>query len=251
LLGGPDAASRARVGTGHAKHFVAKTPYDITSIDEHQLNSLGVIEVPTASGETIPVLAERAHLLAHIEHFSTAVLGYHVAITTQPSAEDVVEAISNSLKIWQPRNLTLPGHHYPPGAGMPSVIKEAVGQCWNTLFIDNATIHNAHAVADNIAEHVGCAINWGPVKQWYRRPLIEAIFSSIERSGFLRLSSTTGTGPQDPLRPDAGANAIKHRITMPFLLDLLDIIICTYNAKKRDDLGNRSPLECLNDAFLI
>jgi putative transposase len=243
LMGGADAASRARVNAGHAKHFVAKTPYDITSIDEHQLNSLGAVEVPTTSGGSILVLAERVHLLCHVEHYSTAILGHHVAIASQPSASDVVQTIINSLGVWKPRQLTLPGHQYPPNAAMPSVIKEAVGHLWNTLFLDNATIHNAHTVADNIHENIGCAMNWGPVKHWDRRPLIEAIFSSIERSAFLRLPNTTGTGPEDALRPNGGANALKYRITLAFLLDLLDIVICTYNATRREDLGNRSPLE--------
>jgi hypothetical protein len=78
------------------------------------------------------------------------------------------------------------------------------------LLIDRPHIAQTLESAEHalkIQEIIGCAINWGSVKHGERRPLIEALFSSIERSAFRGLPNTTGTGPEDPLRPEGAAAA--------------------------------------------
>ena len=249
--GGPDAALRARTGTGAKPHLKAEFPFDFVSIDSHKLNFVGCISLTTTQGVIEPFPINRMHILPVFDHYSSAVLGYKLSISQEPSANDVVEAVRSALQPWKALESTLPGFQYPPNAAMPSgAMPEAIGQCWNALLLDNATINCSHAVAERLGERLGCATNWGPVRQWYRRPHIEALFSSIERSGFLRLPNSTGTGPQDPRRPDGATKAVEYDLRWDQMLYLVDVLLSTYNARRRADLGNRSPLERLNDALL-
>jgi putative transposase len=242
-LGGKDAAVRARTGTGHFRHQLSTAPFDVCSCDAHQINCVGTVKISDAY---IPI--SRLHFLALCEDYSHAVLGYTVAFARQPSAIDVVHAIQNALSPWKPRELSLPGFAYPEGAMMPSALPELAGLCWAKLLIDNATIHYSTAVAERIRRRVGCAVNYGPVGQWFRRPLIENLFSLLARRGFSRLPNSTGTGPKDPLRADAATTAVEYEILYDEILDLLDVLVCTYNATPQKTLGGRSPLEVLAES---
>jgi putative transposase len=247
-LGGKNAQTRAHTGTGYPKHPLTSAPFDVCSIDAHRLHFIGVVGIPGVHRtEYIPI--HRVQFIPVIEHESTAVLGYHVAITREASALDAVRAVRNALAVSPPRTLSLPGHSYPSGAGMPSfAIPEVAGLCWSSLLVDNASIHYSNAFVERLRRRIGCAVNFGPVGQWYRRPLVEALFSALERRGFLQLPNTTGTHPQDPLRPDAAKEAVKHAMILEEMLDLIDIVTCTYNATPRPSLGDWSPLERLRDA---
>lgn len=247
--GGTNARLRARIGLGVGRCFSSEVPFDLVSIDAHRLNFIGCIGIPTSTRiEVVPI--QRFQLLPVVEHYSRAVLGYEVAITREPGAHDVIKAVRHALTPWSPRKLTLPGHAYPDGAMLPSALPDLRGLCWSALLIDNASIHCSTAVAENLRKRLGCALNFGPVRRWYRRPLVESVFSALERAGFLRLPNTTGTGPADPQRPDAVANAVKYEMLLEEMLDLIDIVICTYDATVRDSLGKISPLERLSEAVL-
>ena len=248
-LGGETAQTRAHTGGGYAKHILTSAPFDVCSIDAHRLNFIGVVGIPEANRtEYIPI--HRVQFIPVIEHESTAVLGYHVAITREASALDAVRAIRNALTVTPPRTLSLPGHVYPAGAAMPSfAIPEVTGLCWSSLLVDNASIHYSNAFIERLRRRFGCAVNFGPVRQWYRRPLIESLFSALERRGFLQLPNSTGTHPKDPLRAHASKEAVKHAMVWQEMLDLIDIVVCTYNATPRESLGDCSPLERLKDAM--
>jgi putative transposase len=248
--GGADARVRSRVGIGKSPGMKAETPFDLVSIDAHRLNFIGCIGIPTPGRvELLPI--HRMQFMPLIDHYSTAVLGYHVAITREPSASEVIKATSNALTLWKPRTLSLRGQSYPEGAMMPSAaLPEATGLCWNALLVDNASIHCSIDVAEGLRRRLGCALNFGPVRQWYRRPLVECLFSALERAGFLRLPNSTGIGPADPHRSDAAANAVKYEMLFEEMLDLIDVVVCTYNGTRRESLGHASPLERLCDAVL-
>jgi putative transposase len=248
-VGGPDARQRSRIGQGIAARWRSTGPFDAVMLDAHKMNFISCVGIPRAYGiDVVPI--ERLNLLLTADEHSTAILGYHVAVG-EPSAFDVVQALRAALTPWKPRKLLLPEHKYPEGAGLPSgLIPECAGLAWNTLFLDNAMVHRANLVCEKARKHIGCAVNFGPVGRWDRRPLIESLFSMISRSAFLRLCNSTGTGPGDPTRPKATRNAIKYELLYEEMLDFLDIVICTYNARPRDHLGGLSPLSVLSDALL-
>lgn len=240
--GGEDATVRAGVGTGSTRHCHSTATLDAVSLDAHSLNFIGTVRIPTRRGEEfIPI--ERLKILPLIEHEHRVVLGYHVAIGREPGAQAAVEAVKKSLSPWRPRELRLPGHRYPPGAMMPSALPNAVGLCWAVLTIDNASIHYSNALAERIRRVTGAAVNYGPVGKWHRRPLVEALFSSLERAGFTRLPNATGTGPHDPQRQDAVASAVRYKMELEELLDLIDISVCSYNGTPQMGVDGCSPLQ--------
>ncbi|HEV2681790.1 MAG TPA: hypothetical protein VGV14_14895, partial [Rhodanobacter sp.] len=102
---------------------------------------------------------------------------------------------------------------------------------WGKLLIDNALVHLAYDVVGRIRSTVGCALNFGPVRRFERRPIVELIFRQLCRAGFHRVPSTTGSNSLDPLRMDAEAKAAKHRMTMAAVLDLIEAVIADYNTK--------------------
>jgi putative transposase len=242
-LGGERARTMAHVGRGYAKHQFAWSMYDVCSIDANDLDAIGVVEIEDRQGEIYVPLSRFKFIPAIIET-GNCVIGYTVTMNKSANSYDVVNTIQNALTLWKPRKLVLPGFEYPPGAMLPSAMgEEFQGICWNLLMLDNASIHFSHVLMEKVRKDLGCAINWGPVGEWPRRALIEAIFSALDRRGFHRLPNTTGTGPQDPLRPDAVTNAVKLRITYQELLDLIDVIVCTYNATPQESLNGFTPLQ--------
>jgi len=249
--GGKDAVSRARVGMGLGERFSSQSPYDLVAIDSHRMNFIGCIGIPTPEGvQVVPI--DRLHLIPVIECYSTAILGYHIAIGREPAASDIEKAIRNALSIWKPRRLSLPRLNYPEGASMPSAaIPGLAGVCWNALLLDNASVHYASRIIESGRRRLGCAINFGPVGRWDRRPEVESWFSSLERSGLTRLPNSTGYGPADPQRSDGVVKAVKYQIMLDEMFDLIDILVCTYNAKPRECLGKLSPLEVLSEALLM
>jgi putative transposase len=248
-LGGNDARVHARIGQGIAPAFSSALPYDLVTIDSHQLNFVGCIAVPRgARHEIVPI--HRMHLMPVVDERSGAVLGYDVAIGKQPSTDHVVRAIKSALSRWQPKTGPL-DLKYPEAAMMPSAISpELCGVCWNAIRLDNAAIHLSTTVIEDVRKRCGCALNFGPPGAWYRRAIGESVHSALERAGFTRLPNSTGFGPADPKRPDSNANAVKYRMTFDELLQLVDIKICEYNASPRPTLGGLSPLEVLANAAL-
>lgn len=247
-MGGKDAAVRSEVGTGMKLYQNHCAPFDEVSIDAHALNFIGTIVIPTSTG-CRPIPIHRLQFLPLVEHSCGLILGYQVAIGRQPGAEDVVAAVKNALGCWTPRELQLAGFRYPPGAMMPSALPGAQGLCWSSMYVDNASIHFSNALAERIRRVTGAAVNWGPVGKWYRRPLIEALFSALERHGFIRLPNSTGYGPGDPQRADAVANAVKHSMDLEELLDLIDVCVSTHNATAQASIDNLSPLQRLKIAL--
>lgn len=137
---------------------------------------------------------------------------------------------------------------YPNGAGFPSgLIPELAGAAWATHYVDNASIYTSNAMLERIRRRVGCAVNLGPVGDWTRRYIIEGVHSVLERRGFQRLPNTTGAGPRDPRRRNAEEAAVQMRCDWKELLYLIDVAIASYNATRLPALGNRSPLQALQD----
>lgn len=247
VFGGTEAAKMAKIGTGQHSQFIASLPYDLCLIDAHRFDFIGSIAIPTPKGDQwIPI--QRMQFIPVLDAHTSALFGYRVSIAKECRANDAMLAFHNALGVWKPRKLRLPGMTYHEDAGFPSsLISELEGCCWASVMLDNATIHYSVAVRERMRRRTGAAINWGPINLWIRRALVEGLFSALERTGFQRLPTTTGSGPHDSRRDDPEGNAIKHKMHWEEMLDLIDIICATYNITPRADLGYRSPIELLRD----
>ncbi|MES2362610.1 MAG: hypothetical protein V4646_12500 [Pseudomonadota bacterium] len=245
LLGGDVGASRTAPGTGLVSILTAEKPYDTFQLDEHKMDFVGVVLIQTPKGpQLIPI--SRLVLILVAEVNVQCVVGYHIAIRSEASAEEMVLAMSNVLGRWRPRQLVIDYVRYMPGAGLPSgVIPELDGACAAEMQIDNSMAHWSRAFVDRIRQRTGMSINWGPIGHWVRRQVVERVFGILEKRGFQRLISTTGSHPRDVRKSDPVGAAIRHEIELEEILDLVDVVIANFNAKPTSALGGRSPLDML------
>lgn len=248
---GEDAARRlgndnAAVRTGSRWRCL-----DRVEFDGHRIDVMMAIMVPDPTGgEPVCFVIERVWLLAVIDAASRAILGYHVSLNRNYTAEDVLLCLENALIPWQQRELTVPALHYPTGSGLPSgVIPELAYACWGELAIDNAKSNCSKWVWDRVRETIGCAINPGPVKTPDRRQFVERFFGVLEQNGFQRLPTTTGSKVGDMRRRDPETKAVKYQVQLDEMLDLLDVLIAQHNATPTSGLHGRSPLEYLRFAL--
>ena len=215
--------------------------------DGHQLDCMMQVEMQSPqTGETLTVLLERPWLFLIFDYASRVILGYTLCLRPEYNEEDVLQAIENSLVPWQPRALTIPGLVYNPGAGFPSgIIPEMEYATWGEFWVDNAKAGLSKQVRSRIKQLTGSDINAGPVKMPERRALIERLFGSLERNGFQRLPSTTGSNPKDGRRDQPEAAVARFDIKLSEIEDLLDVLIANYNNSIHSSLHGRSPLEHL------
>lgn len=246
---GDVAALRLHVGTGKRKHIVATAPYDLVQIDAHQCNFFGTVGIPHPRGIRW-VAIERMWIIIVVDCFSDAILGYSIAFSTEVNADDVLRAIENALSRHELRKLTTPGVSYRPGSGFPSgVFDSLVGAGWACLMLDNALAHLSIAVTERARRRVGCAVNFGPVRHWFRRPQIERVFGSIENAGFMRLHSTSGRSNADPLAKDAIKRALQAKLTSDAIEDLTEVILADFGASLKEGLGFISSIDLLRNAL--
>ncbi|HSI09593.1 MAG TPA: hypothetical protein VK985_13475 [Rariglobus sp.] len=214
--------------------------------DGHRIDVMMTMFIPDPTGgEPVAMVIERIWLLAVIDASSRAVLGYHVSLARNYTAEDVLICLENALLPWQPRPLAVPGLKYPEGSGFPSAISELAFARWGEFAFDNAKSNCSKWVWDRVRDVIGCALNPGPVKTPERRQFIERLFLALEQNGFQRLPTTTGSSPKDIRRRKPEEKAVKYQVHLEEMLDLLDVLIAQYNALPTSALFGRSPLEYL------
>lgn len=242
---GEVAATRLCTGTGEARILLADACLDVAELDAQRLDAIGTVSIPTASG-MVDVAAERLILLLMCDGKESTILSYYVVVKREPSAEDLLTSASFLVKPWEPVADSNLGLEYWPGAGLPYGGIAGVGMfapC--ALVLDNALVHLSYAVIERLARRLGCALNWGPVRKWMRRPVVERIFRSLEQRGFHRLPSTTGGSPTDTRRQDPVAAARKFKITLDELIALIDVEIANFNATPSESRFGLTP----NEAF--
>jgi len=213
-LYGDRARAKSKTGTGIKSRLSAFRPYDIVELDEHRAHFIGSIGIPTPKGlRWLPI--RRVTLILLVDRCSEVVLGYHAIFRREARTSDVLNALASAMRPWKSRQFSLPGLKYRAGAGFPSAIP-GLGRCgWGALLVDNALAHLAYDIIGRVRALVGCAVNFGAVRRFERRPIAELVFGELSNAGFHRVSSTTGSHPRDPLRQDAERKAAKHRIDLP------------------------------------
>ncbi|MGX4644211.1 hypothetical protein [Massilia sp. SYSU DXS3249] len=244
---GAEAAARLRVGTGNPRRIQSVAPFDLVGLDAHKLDCIGTVRINGPAGpQWVPM--ERLWIVPVLEHECRAILGYSVGIRTECSAGTIEAALKSALTTWRPRQLIIPGMTYLPNAGMPSgVFPELAERGWVTLTIDNAAAHYAKAIAERARRRIGCFITYGAIGRWDHRAVLERLMQTLEKYGFQRLPSTTGTGPDDTRRENPARKAVEARIEWEVLLDIIDVIAANYNVTPTEALGNRSPISALRD----
>ena len=247
-----DDAARRLGSDGPSPRIGRKTlPYERVEFDAHRIDVHTIKEIPDPKGgEPLFMPLERIWILAVIDTCSRAILGYSISLNRHYTSEDVLVCLENCIKPWRPRELTIPGLIYAEGGGLPSgVIPELAYATFGELAFDNDKSHLGEWVTGRTQQIIGCSLNPGPIKTPESRQYIERYFREFEVTGFQRLPSTTGSGPDDPRRRDPERKASKHRVRLDEIIELIDVLISNYNISSTSALHGRSPLEYLRFAL--
>jgi hypothetical protein len=251
LLGGRDAERKARAGDG--THRPPLRLLQRVECDAHKLDARMVVMVPSPHGGLEPRRVHRLWVVVLIEVASRAVLGYHLSLRRECSAEDVLRAIKCALSPWQPRELQFSGKAYTSGAGLPSYrCPQYLGACWEEFSVDGTLANICARVEQPLRDVVGArvlkpqdAASFSCRRSLDDRPYIESFFRQLAAGGFHKLAATTGSSPGDrPGDPVAAANATQFQLE--YAEELLDVLIANYNATPHSGLGWRTPLDQLD-----
>lgn len=249
ILGGKEAQRKSRAGDGTNRPVLGLL--DRVECDAHKLDSRMIVMVPSPHGGEEQRKIHRLWVVVIIEIASRAVLGYHLSMRRECSAEDVLRAIKRALTKWSPRELQFSGNAYVTGAGLPSNRSEQyVGACWNEISVDGALANICARVEHQMTNVVGARIlkpqdpnSYTSRRSLDDRPFIESFFKRLAKGGFHRLSTTTGSSPKDKQGNNPDIAAKETRFQLEYAEELLDTLIANYNATPHSGLGYRSPLE--------
>ncbi|MDM0119001.1 hypothetical protein [Variovorax arabinosiphilus] len=252
LLGGEDARRKAIAGDGTGRPHLE--PFDRVECDAHKLDARMVVAFPSIHGGFELRKIPRLFVIVLEDVASRAVLGYHLSLRRECSAQDVLRAIKSSLSLWSRRKLQFSENAYSENAGLPSgVFDHLRGVCWNEISVDGAMANICHRVESTLKEVVGCRVlkpqsadSFTSRRSKDDRPFIESFFGNLAAGGFHRLAPTTGSRPADKR---GGANpavvADETAFQLEYAEELLDTLIANYNATPHSSLGYRTPLEQL------
>ena len=244
---GAQAGTELLLGSGKSTFEFAAAPLDVTAMDAHKLHCVGTVVITGPAGpQDVPI--ERLWIDAVIDKRARAILGYSVSIAKEISAADVEEALVFCTREWRPRELTIPGPGYAPGAGFPVGAIPGFPPCRPAVIVlDNASQHWAERITQGVRRSFGCALSFGPVGAWWHNPIVERLFRTLEQHGFQCLPSSTGSHPADRLRGEFVAQAMRRSIRWEELVDLVDVLLANYNATPHSALGGQTPLMVLQN----
>lgn len=247
---GETAATTARTGRGQSGTMLAVAPFDVAEMDSHRIDLIGTVRIPTDLG-LIRVPIERLQLVLIADPCGTAVHGFYVVIRRECNSGDLLQAASCLTIPWTPRALRVEGMSYKPGGGLPfGVIEGMRPRGFAILKVDRALVNLGYAVVERIAARFGCAVNWGPPRQWYRRPIVERIFGRLEQVGFQRLITTVGSGPGDPRRRQPAKAAVDVEMDIEEIIDLVHVEIADYMAEGGDGTNGLTRMDVVRQSIL-
>jgi putative transposase len=240
---GEEAVRRHGVGSGMRSVFPTLRGYGACQLDFHKVDAASVIVLETADGARLPIPVSRWHIGFLIEERWNLILGAFAALELTPSGDSVLEVVEAALRPEDQSQGDVRCHLTVDGKIFPlEVMPELAYQGFSVLKMDNAWSNAATEVVDNIIKTVGCAVNFGPVKAWWRRHPVERIFGKLTERGLKRLPSTFGSGPKDTRRSEPLQKAVQFEITIRNLLDVIYGCIREHNEEGNEGTSFTSPM---------
>jgi putative transposase len=177
---GKSAAKRLKIGRGFKRLLPEPRWGAHMALDFHVVDAASIITILNNFGVEIQVPVARWYIGLIINPKSSAIFGFHISLELNPSADCFMETLQCALippefVDGDPRKVQV-----KDGKILVSqLIPELTWQGFAALFVDNAWSNCASDVVNNTMDCVGCAINFGPAGEWWRRPYIERIFGEI------------------------------------------------------------------------
>ena len=241
---GTDAARRNSVGNGKERLLPAGRPFSFVQLDFHKVDAASIITISNEYGKEFDYVVSRWHIGLIAEEKYSLVLGAYICLTLVPSGDDVLEVIESALDPEECKTGDPRCKYVEDGKALfVQLMPDLRYQCFSALKVDNAWSNASHEVVGNIMDAIGCAVNFGPSRHWWRRSVIENLNGLLTRAGLQKLPSTFGHGVTDTRVDDAAGAALKYRIKVKELIALLYAAIHDHNVKPHSQLGWSSPIE--------
>ncbi len=244
---GEDAHLMSETGRGVASLLLPQTAYDVVGLDELTFDAIGTVAIDVPGGGVQDIAVERVGIVLVVEFSAKPVLSWHAYYSAAAKASDVRSAVQKALNPWVARELTVPGVAYGmPNAGYPSgLLPQLAFHPWAVLVIDNLLAHQHMGLLSDLQDTLGCLINLGPVKRWYRRAVLERAIKELLVNSAQRLPSTTGSHPNDPRKGNPVEAAVKLRIRWKHVLEIVEVALAQMNATPNEGIGMLAPIDLL------
>ncbi|CUB01365.1 hypothetical protein [Comamonas thiooxydans] len=255
INGGDDHAARSKFGdqateglsrnSGKIAIFRPLVAYERTAYDEYQFPDISTITIEIAD-EEIEVPLKRGYFCPIVDFKTTAILGYSWSIANRFRTLDFLQAFEFAIHpppcIEHEAFIDLA---QLPDEGFPAaVIPAANGRRVCSLCVDNHLTHLANAVVTDFRKRTGVTISYGKVHSWIERNVVEGIFAEFQNA-LKRISSTTGSGPNDPVVRDPVEKAVRYKIRAADIKALLDKLVTRHNARRMHALMMATPNEAI------
>jgi hypothetical protein len=222
--------------------------YDRFEFDAHRIDIEAKLGVRMPNGGEVRRNISTIWLLAIVEAESRAIVSWCLRVGKAYNNLDVAVCFARALEPWARRNLTLPGLEYAIGAGMPSSLSPAFGGRRPLLVaMDNAKAHHAHAIEQAFCRVYDGVLNTGVAHTPRTRPIIEQLFSRLERGAFRHVAG--GFEPATRLGDNkiriSNFSADDCPIQLQWFEELVEVIVTGYNATQHPSLGTLTPLQYL------
>lgn len=248
-VGGENAERKLRAGDGVDRPTLR--PFQRVEMDSHKLDGRFCVLIPDGRDGWVARIIHRLWVTVIIEVYSRAVLGYWLSMGREVPKADVLRAIKRSLTPWMPQPITFSDTALAEGAGLPSVLGDRfLGLCWDETSVDGALAETCRTVKEQLRDVVGSDLlepsnSYSVRRSLDDRPFIETFFRALGDRGLQRLSNSTGPSPNGRKVAHPDAVAVTSEFQYEYLEELLQCLICNYNATPHSALGYRSPLQML------
>lgn len=239
---GVDAGGLAAYGEGDGQADRQATGYGAWIIDEVTVDLHARYEIPNAQGDWEQLELRRFQELRVIHKGTSANLANRQIYAPQASAEDISMLLWDAVSGPEQVPRTIEGLKAEDGAGYPAnVIGELRFGVPSVVYLDNALAHLADHVQHVVGHLFGATVILGKPKTPRERAAVESKFSLEARRVTHQLPSTTGSGPNDPIRKGS-AVPIEKRVRAQDLEHVLDVYVMNENALPAAGSHNVPPL---------
>lgn len=247
---GKEASRRSGLGQGYTPLLPVLRPYSAVQLDFHKIDAASIIVIVNRYGKEFEIPVARWHVGILADEYSRAILGLYISLEVNPSGDCVLETIVSALRSDE-TDPQSPDYSFVDDGKIVihQLIPELRYQGFAVLKLDNAWAHTAVEVYNNIISTIGCAVNFGPVRAWWCRDLIENIFGKLTQHGVQRMPSTYGSGPNDTRRDDPNEQAARHRILLSTLIAIVLAEARRHNLSQSEALEHSSPEFVLRTAL--
>jgi putative transposase len=248
---GDDAKAMGRLGTGDVSILRSLRPYTFVQLDYQVIDTASIILITNRHGVDIEMLLSRWYIGFVAEEHSHAILGVYATLELKPSGDSALTCVENAFRpeIYienDPRMKFTPNN----AAMINQLVPELAFQSFAGIKVDNDWANAATSVFNRIMDEVGCAVNFGPVRKWDRRHVIERIIQKITQEGAQRLQATYGTGPNDTRVKDPAKAAFKLCLKLSEVISIIYGCCFDHNTRITQGADFARPIEVLQAGLM-